>query len=264
MSVLHRVREELARRNFAGRRVSLVEGAAVVAGSTLLLVVAGHRREALMIGGIGALGLVDDLVEPHRRREGGAAAKGLRGHLRALAAGEITTGALKAFGIPVIALAGTRSGPGPVGMRLLDGALVAGSANLVNLLDLRPGRALKAVLPLAGALVLIGPRAGEAGDARRTLAGAALLTGLAALPADLRERGMLGDAGANTLGALLGASAAQALPVPARFGTLGVVAGLTLASERISFSRVIESQPLLRRLDGLGRRPLPPADVSAP
>ncbi|MCQ6349962.1 hypothetical protein NPL98_28810, partial [Bacillus cereus] len=79
-------------------------------------------------------------------------------------------------------------------------ALAAGCANLANLLDLRPGRALKVVLPPAALLVLA---AGEAERPRRggTLALAALLPGLAALPADLRERGMLGDAGANVLGA---------------------------------------------------------------
>ena len=78
---------------------------------------------------------------------------------------------------------------------------------------------------------------------------------LALLPEDLGERAMLGDAGANALGALLGAGAAAALPRPARIAVLAAVAGLTAASEVVSFTKVIERTPPLRWLDMLGRRP---------
>jgi hypothetical protein len=78
---------------------------------------------------------------------------------------------------------------------------------------------------------------------------------LGVLPADLGERVMLGDCGANALGALLGLRLA-ALPGRAtRAGLLGAVTVLTLASEKVSFTRVIESTPGLRELDRLGRRP---------
>lgn len=263
MSPLERVRQELRRTNFAGRTVTLAEGAAVLAGTTGLLALRGRGREAATIGGIGLLGLIDDLVEPHRRRAGQAAAKGLRGHLRALARGDVTTGAVKVLGIPLIALAGTVPGRRGGPMLLVDAALVAGSANLVNLLDLRPGRALKAVLAPGVLLALLGEQDG--GERRRPgeLAGALLLTSVAALPADLREHGMLGDAGANALGALLGAAAVRCLPAPARAGALAGVVALTLASEKVSFSRVIEATPVLAALDRLGRRPADPAEGAA-
>ncbi len=84
------------------------------------------------------------------------------------------------------------------------------------------------------------------------------------LPEDLGERSMLGDGGANALGAMLGTAAATSLPRPARAAALGVVAGLTAASEVVSFSRVIERTGPLRWLDMLGRRTaVPPAGAPA-
>ena len=67
---------------------------------------------------------------------------------------------------------------------------------------------------------------------------------------------MLGDAGANALGALLGVAAAASLPRPARVALLAGIAGLTAASEKVSFTAVIERTPALKWLDMLGRRPV--------
>ena len=68
---------------------------------------------------------------------------------------------------------------------------------------------------------------------------------------------MLGDAGANVLGAAVGAAATRRLSAPSRLTVLAAVVALTLASERISFSAVIERTPALRALDRLGRLPAP-------
>jgi uncharacterized membrane protein len=81
------------------------------------------------------------------------------------------------------------------------------------------------------------------------LAGAAL----AALPFDLREQGMLGDAGANALGAVVG-TMVLAGPMWLVWAAAGVLLALQLASERVSFTRVIESNRVLRAADRLGRR----------
>ena len=115
---------------------------------TLTLALAG----AVAVTAAGGLGALDDLTE----REQDRGTKGLRGHLGALAEGRVTTGAVKLLGITAASLfAGTvladarRRATGsstPFAATALDavtsGALVAGTANLLNLLDLRPGRAL--------------------------------------------------------------------------------------------------------------------------
>ena len=68
---------------------------------------------------------------------------------------------------------------------------------------------------------------------------------------------MLGDCGANALGAGVATAGAATLPRPARLLALAGVVALNLASERVSFTSVIERTPWLRALDQLGREPSP-------
>lgn len=255
----------LRRHNHAGREVTLAEGVAVAGGAVALLALGRRRVDAVGVAGIGALGLADDVLEPFLRARGIAPSKGLRGHLGALRRGTLTTGAAKALGIPLLCLGTAAAVPGrSVAEVVLDGAIAAGAANLANLLDLRPGRALK-VTTACAALLALPPGGGARDTGGRDLAVLAGALGVAALPTDLTERGMLGDTGANVLGALVGSAAARRLGPAGRLGVLGVLGALTLASERVSFSAVIDSRPLLRRLDHLGRRGpgTPTADVAS-
>ncbi|HVT20895.1 MAG TPA: hypothetical protein VHE57_05870, partial [Mycobacteriales bacterium] len=75
----------------------------------------------------------------------------------------------------------------------------------------------------------------------------------AALVPDLQERAMLGDCGAGALGAAVGWSLAMRPSRITRIAAAAGVVGATLASERHSFSAVIDANPVLRRLDRLGR-----------
>jgi len=197
-----------------------------------------------LVLGLGFLGLLDDLA-------GTGQSGGFRGHLRALAKGRLTTGSLKLFGgaaVGVLAVAGPRSGS--IGRILLDAALVALCANLANLFDRAPGRTLK--IGLAGFLVLA-----VATQAPPELAGVALVMGAAAalLVPDLREELMLGDVGANVVGGVLGLGLVLVVAPEVRTAALVLVAALNLASEAVSFSRVIDATPPLRALDRAGRRP---------
>jgi len=142
-----------------------------------------------------------------------------------------TTGTLKLVGIPLWALWRTRSPSAAV--------LVALSANLLNQLDTRPGRALKAFI-LGAILVRNTPRG--------ALAVAVLLA-----PYDHREMTMLGDAGSNALGAVLGLHSVRRFSGPRRLGAIGALALLTVLADRRSLGELIESTPGLKRLDALGR-----------
>ncbi len=194
------------RTNHRGEPVTLLEGPAVAAGAVLAALAGpglpGRTRAALLAAAAGAaaFGGYDDLAGSGDRR-------GFRGHLGALAHGELTTGAAKLGGIGATGLAASALlGGGPVDA-LLNAGLIAGGANLVNLFDLRPGRASKVTLAGAGLLAAAAP---AAAPLAAVPAGAAL----ALLGEDLGERAMLGDAGANALGALLGTAAAAGLGRP--------------------------------------------------
>jgi glycosyltransferase involved in cell wall biosynthesis len=164
---------------------------------------------------VAAIGLADDLWSGPER--------GFRAHLRA----RRTTGVLKLAGIPLYALARTRS---------VSAALLVGlAANALNQVDTRPGRALKVYLACAIPL-------------RAPVRIAVLLA-----PYDLREMAMLGDAGSNALGALLGLHSVDRFTGRGRWLALGALAGLTAFGEHTSLGSIIERTPLLRRVDEWGR-----------
>ena len=244
------------RTNHRGEPVTLLEGpaaaAAAVTAAALARGLPARRRGALAAAGAGAaaFGCYDDLT-------GSGARRGFRGHLGALAGGELTTGAVKIGGIGATGVAASLLVGGPAPDLVINAGLVAGGANLLNLFDLRPGRAIKVALA-TGSLLAVGPAEGVPAVA------APLGAAVALLPEDLGERAMLGDAGANALGAMLGTAAAIALPRTARVAVLAAIAGLTAASEAVSFTKVIERTPPLRWLDMLGRRPPAVAATGSP
>jgi UDP-GlcNAc:undecaprenyl-phosphate/decaprenyl-phosphate GlcNAc-1-phosphate transferase len=250
-----------SRTNHRGDELTLLEGPAAAAAAAATAAVTpglpGRTRAALAAAGLGAaaFGCYDDLAGSGDRR-------GFRGHLGALAKGEVTSGAVKIVGIGATGLgAAVLLGGSPVDVAINTG-LTAGGANLLNLFDLRPGRAIKVALA-GGALLVAGAPRRSRGTASRAVAAPAGAA-LALLPEDLGERAMLGDAGANALGGMLGVAAAASLPRPARIALLAGIAGLTAASEVVSFTKVIERTPPLRWLDMLGRRPAPAPGARVP
>ena len=251
--------QSLSRTNFRGRTVSLAGGPALAAGATVAAAVAAPSAAAaaaaLTAGAAsGAVGLYDDVVGDRPEQK---AAKGFAGHLAALREGRVTSGLVKIVGVGAAGLAASAllaadprrarrvTRAGRAADVLLGAGVIAGTANLLNLFDLRPGRAIKASGLIGTPLSL-----GRAGG----LAAGPLGVAASVLPDDLDERVMLGDSGANALGALLGVALAARTGPAGRAAALAGIAALTAASEKVSFTKVIEANPVLRQLDALGRR----------
>ena len=284
------------RTNFHGVTVSLRGGVAMAGASVASAAVASALSDQprAALGGVvaslggGLAGYIDDVDQG--AHDGGKVAKGLKGHLGALAHGQVTTGVIKIAGIGASALAASAlvgskatSVGGKAADLALNTVLIAGTANLANLLDLRPGRALKATVlvatplsyfscaaaktPASGASVTsatpaaasakpVSPASTSGASAQRLLASGLNAAAITALVEDLQETTMLGDTGANAAGALLGTSLAANDSRKLRLGTTLGVVGLILASEKVSFSKVIAANPALNWLDQLWRRPL--------
>ena len=230
------------RLNYCGSTVTLSLGPGAVTGLLAGLALGGRGRIALAAGvsiaGAGIAGFFDDRASAS---EDERSVKGFAGHLGALATGKASAGTVKLAVIGTTSLAAAAVRTGASVDTAIDGCLVAGCANLVNLLDLRPGRALKVSGVAAVALAAPNPELGLVTAA----------TVVAALPADLGERSMLGDTGANALGAAVGSVLCGA-GRRSRLAALALVVGLTALSEKVSYSAVIAGNPVLRRLDQLG------------
>lgn len=199
--------------------------------------------------GFGLLGLVDDLL-------GEGEHGGVRGHVvRAWRSRRFTTGVVKLLGGGALAVVLVAPRDAHSGVRLLvDASVVALAANLANLLDRAPGRTVKASTAAAIPLLVVAVAAGRASDVRSAGIALAVVVGAFAGLArdDLHEHLMLGDTGANALGAAVGAGTVLITSPATRVIVLVALAVLTLVSERVSFSAVIDRVPVLRAVDRWG------------
>jgi UDP-N-acetylmuramyl pentapeptide phosphotransferase/UDP-N-acetylglucosamine-1-phosphate transferase len=245
------------RQNYRGREVAFPAGTGIVVSSLVALIPLALIDELAdakvftsdtgvalaYVLAVALLGLLDDLVG------GGAdAPRGWRGHVRAVAAGGFSTGALKAVGSLGAALFVLRGRGLSSGEYLLAVALLVLATNLFNLLDLRPGRSAKALVLLGAGLTI-----GSTNVHPLWTVGLFVGPLLVLLPLDLRERAMLGDTGSNVIGAVAGLWLVLTLSTLGQAIALGVIAIATVYGEFRSLSDLIERTPVLRHLDSLGR-----------
>jgi UDP-GlcNAc:undecaprenyl-phosphate/decaprenyl-phosphate GlcNAc-1-phosphate transferase len=246
----------LVRENYRERPLPFPAGFAIAAAVALALVPLGALRElsnakvfypeispiAIYVVGVAFLGFADDMLSGPSR--------GWRGHATAALDGTFSTGALKAvgaLGFAMFALSGRGLSDGRY---LLEVALLVLTTNLFNLLDLRPGRCVKAFVLLGAGLTL------GAWDARPLAA-----VGLFAAPVlvaglyDLRERAMLGDTGSNLVGALAGLWLVLTLSTLGLAIATALLVIVTAYGEIRSISALIDRTPPLRFLDSIGRIP---------
>lgn len=205
----------------------------------------GLRRWITYVIGVAFLGFLDDSLG---RAGSEGSPRGWRGHAEALRARRLSTGAIKAIGALALA-AYAISGTGRESLSYLaDVALLILATNLFNLLDLRPGRAEKA-LALIGVGLCVGAWTIEPIELLGIFAGPILVGAVFTL----RERAMLGDTGSNLVGAVAGVWLLTTLDETGRLIALGLIAAITVYGEFRSISEMISSIPPLRILDSLGR-----------
>jgi UDP-GlcNAc:undecaprenyl-phosphate/decaprenyl-phosphate GlcNAc-1-phosphate transferase len=255
----------VVRENYRGRVLPAAAGVVVAVAALLTLAPLAALDELadadslrsdlgdalVFVLGVAMLGLLDDLLggrSPAGAASRAGAPRGVRGHVRAAAAGHVSTGLLKALGTAGLALY-VLSGKGHTAGEYVVGAgLLTLATHVFNLLDLRPGRAGKALVAVGAVLTIslwdTGPL--------RTL-GIFLGPALVLLPYDLSERAMLGDVGSNMLGGLAGIWFLLTLGTEGELVALGVLALITLYGEFRSISEFLERNPLGRKLDSVGR-----------
>ncbi len=238
------------RPNYQGKDIPVSAGITFI--FTFLIIMAGYKLLlpvfepqfyllALGLTAIGFLGFLDDML-------GGSDRRGFKGHFGALMKGRLTTGGLKALGGGFIAFLMALFIGGSAGEIVLNTFIIALFTNLLNLLDLRPGRAIKGFLLFLIIIVLM-----AGGKVDLLLIAPLLGAVLYYFYFDLKALAMMGDAGSNVLGLLLGYLAAAFLPMTFRIGVLLFLIAIHLFTEKYSISSTIERVGVLKFFDQLGR-----------
>ena len=185
-------------------------------------------------------GALDDLI-------GNRNVSGLKGHFKSLFKGELTTGGFKALFGGFVGLVVSVCISSSIVDIIVNTLIIALSTNLMNLFDLRPGRAIKVYLVIMIPIYI-------------TLTGYTKVFPLLILPnvlayfnIDLKARGMMGDTGSNVLGISIGVLMALGYGIKVRLAWLVFLILMHLITEKFSLTKIIEKNKVLKFIDDLGR-----------
>ncbi len=241
------MRKNLFSINYSGRQVVNCAGLLIFLPiflvSLLVFLIQPNLSQlifVLMIPLLTFTGLFDDIL-------GDSSTKGLLGHTFALRKGEFSTGFLKALLAGVLGLLLAWANYKNLLIMIIDIFLFSLSVNTINLLDLRPSRAIKGF----GLLLII--IATIAHFIKLHFILPTIIVLLLYIRGELDEVYMLGDTGANLLGGILGFYGVMVLHPIAKGILLILLFSMHLLSEFVSISKLIERTPWLYRLDMLGR-----------
>lgn len=191
---------------------------------------------------ISFLGFIDDML-------GQRDTLGFKGHFGALFHGRLTTGGLKALGGGIIAFFTALFVSQGWGSVIINTLILALFTNMMNLLDLRPGRAVKGFILFFLVIVLL-----AGGKVDWLLITPLLGAVLYYFRFDLKAETMMGDAGSNVLGLALGYITVTSLPLFSRLGVLIFLVAIHIYTEKYSLTDTINRVYMLRTIDQLGRR----------
>lgn len=234
------------RRNFRGKWIPVSFGLYIFTIETVMLVLdrdltSNHLQFLLPFFIITLIGTYDDLY-------GETAIKGLSGHAKAFFKGNITSGFLKA----VVGFILSAYLAFILSVSFFEGIvrffLILLMINMMNLFDLRPGRALKVFFLLFFILGILTPFFDQ-----EPLGWILFSIVLVVFFQDVRAKIMLGDSGSNMIGMHLGIWYAVYFPLMGQVITLFLLIILHVYTERFSLSQWIEQKPLLRKIDLWGR-----------
>ena len=185
-------------------------------------------------------GALDDLI-------GNRNVSGLKGHFKSLFKGELTTGGFKALFGGFVGLVVSVCISSSIVDIIVNTLIIALSTNLMNLFDLRPGRAIKAYLVIMIPIYI-------------TLTGYTKVFPLLILPnvlayfnTDLKARGMMGDTGSNVLGISIGVLMALGYGIKVRLAWLVFLILMHLITEKFSLTKIIAKNRVIKFIDNLGR-----------
>ena len=159
---------------------------------------------------------------------------------------KVTSGCLKAVLISFAALVVSFELNNNNFYSLIDFLLIVLGANFINLLDLRPGRAIKS-FSIVGLLTILLQQESI------NLLLPILVIVLLLAPLDLKGKAMLGDTGANFLGVFLGFVWAIFLQLEYKIIVMILLILIHIYTEKYSLTKVIKNNKVLNYFDLLGR-----------
>lgn len=185
-------------------------------------------------------GILDDII-------GNRDVSGLKGHFKSLLNGKLTTGGFKALFGGFIGLVISIAISKNIYDIVINTLIIALSTNLINLLDLRPGRAIKGYLLISIVLLF------TLGEYTRNLLLLIFPNVIAYFNQDLKAKAMMGDTGSNVLGISIGILFVMGYPLKVRLIWLAFLIFIHILTEKYSLTKIIENNKFLNFIDKLGR-----------
>ena len=185
-------------------------------------------------------GILDDII-------GNRDVSGLKGHFKSLLNGKLTTGGFKALFGGFIGLEISIAISKNIYDIVINTLIIALSTNLMNLLDLRPGRAIKGYLVISIVLLF------TLGEYTRNLLLLIFPNVIAYFNQDLKAKAMMGDTGSNVLGISIGILFVMGYPLKVRLIWLAFLIFIHILTEKYSLTKIIENNKFLNFIDKLGR-----------
>lgn len=189
---------------------------------------------------IGLVGIIDDLV-------GEKDIKGFKGHINSLVKKQLTTGGLKLIIGGILGILLSMSISLSIFEFIVNVLIIGLFTNLINLFDLRPGRASKVFILLA-LLLLFSASTRDYDFIILSMFGIIFIY----LPYDLKAKSMMGDAGSNILGITLGFFCVFTQSFWTKLLYLGLIVFIHIISEYYSISKIIANNKFLCYIDKLG------------